>query len=144
MSFYRYFPLGVGVPRYSLLCFLCMSMVVPIANGANLRLKVEGLTGELEKNVHIQLSSITQDEIATDGRFRVRVDKAIRLGLRPLGYYEPTIEFSYQEFQPPSRPVLTAKVDPGKPVHVADVKITLKGAAKYRHTSVPRSIINLN
>ncbi|WP_334471626.1 autotransporter assembly complex protein TamA [Arsenophonus sp. PmNCSU2021_1] len=119
------------MPRYSLLCFLCMSMVVSVANGANLRLKVEGLTGELEKNVRIQLSNITQDEIAPDGRFQVRVDKAIRLGLRPLGYYEPTIEFSYQEFQPPSRPVLTAKVDPGKPVHVENVSITLNGAAKY-------------
>ena len=36
------------------------------------RLQVEGLSGELEKNVRVRLSSITPEEVGTDGRFRAR------------------------------------------------------------------------
>ncbi|MCW7547238.1 autotransporter assembly complex protein TamA [Photorhabdus sp. APURE] len=116
--------------RYPVLCFLCVSIAAPIAHSANLRLKIEGLTGSLEKNARIHLSTISTDEVAPDGRFRSRVDKAIREGLRPLGYYEPIIEFTYQENKPPARSVLTAKVTTGEPVRIADVNVVLEGGAK--------------
>ncbi|AOM41547.1 autotransporter assembly complex protein TamA [Xenorhabdus hominickii] len=116
--------------RYPLICVLCVSVTAPSAYSANLRLKVEGLSGELEKNARVQLSNISTDEVSPDGRFRGRVEKAIRLGLRPLGYYDPTIQFTYEEKTPPSRPVLTAIVTPGEPVRVAEVSVDLEGAAK--------------
>ncbi|ETS32680.1 hypothetical protein BB987_08575 [Photorhabdus temperata] len=116
--------------RYPVLCFLCMSIATPIAHSASLRLKIEGLTGSLEKNARVHLSTISTDEVAADGRFRSRVDKAIREGLRPLGYYEPIIEFTYQENKPPARSVLTAKVTAGEPVRIAGVNVVLDGGAK--------------
>lgn len=122
--------LGVGVKRYPILCFLCVSIATPIAYSANLRLQVEGLTGQLEKNARVQLSTISTEEVAADGRFRARVEKAIREGLKPLGYYEPTIEFTFQDNKPPARPILLAKVIPGQPVLVEGVDIKLLGGAK--------------
>ncbi|PHM44508.1 membrane protein [Xenorhabdus mauleonii] len=116
--------------RYHLICALFVSIATPSAYSANLRLKVEGLSGQLEKNARVQLSNISTDEVSPDGRFRARVEKAIRQGLRPLGYYDPTVEFTYQENTPPARPVLTAKVTLGEPVRVAKVNIELEGGAK--------------
>ncbi|MBC8944826.1 MULTISPECIES: autotransporter assembly complex protein TamA [Xenorhabdus] len=116
--------------RYPFMFIFCVSIAAPSAYSANLRLKVEGLSGELDKNARVQLSNISTDEVSPDGRFRARVEKAIRKGLRPLGYYDPTIEFTYQENTPPFRPVLTAKVTPGEPVRVAEVKVDLEGGAK--------------
>ncbi|EMW3562400.1 autotransporter assembly complex protein TamA [Proteus mirabilis] len=118
------------MPRYSVIYVLCLSSITSFAYGANLRLKVEGLEGQLEKNVRVQLSNITTEEVAPDGRFRARVEKAIKEGLRPLGYYQPTVTFSYQENTPPTRPVLTAKVELGIPVLLKGVNIVLEGGAK--------------
>ncbi|CDG23053.1 conserved exported protein of unknown function [Xenorhabdus poinarii G6] len=116
--------------RYPLICALFVSSMTPSAYSANLRLKVEGLSGELEKNARVQLSNISTDEVSPDGRFRARVAKAIRQGLRPLGYYDPVITFTYQEYTPPSRPVLTANVTLGEPVRVVSVNVELEGGAK--------------
>lgn len=94
------------MPRYRVLCVLCALFVAPAALSANLRLQVEGLSGELEKNVRVRLSAITPEEVSADGRFRARVDQAVRQGLRALGYYDPTIEFTLDDNPKLSRPVL--------------------------------------
>ncbi|AGB80727.1 outer membrane protein [Serratia sp. FGI94] len=118
------------MPRYRVLCVLCALFVAPAALSANLRLQVEGLSGELEKNVRVRLSAITPEEVSADGRFRARVDQAVRQGLRALGYYDPTIEFTLDDNPKLSRPVLHAKVKPGEPVRIAGANITLEGGAK--------------
>lgn len=116
--------------RYPLVCVVAVSLTSPLAYSANLRLKVEGLSGQLEKNARVQLSTITTDEVVADGRFRARVEKAIKEGLRPLGYYEPVITFDYQDNAPPARPVLYARVVLGEPVKIAGVTVDIEGAAK--------------
>ena len=78
----------------------------------------------------MRLSSITPEEVGTDGRFRARVDEAVRQGLRALGYYQPTIEFTLDDRPGMSRPVLHAKVNPGEPVRIAGANIVLEGGAK--------------
>ncbi|WP_156292746.1 autotransporter assembly complex protein TamA [Serratia oryzae] len=118
------------MPRYPVLCVLCVLLAVPSVFAANLRLQVQGLSGELESNVRVRLSGITPEEVSAEGRFRARVDAAIRQGLRPLGYYEPTIEFTLDDRPTLSRPVLYAKVDPGEPVRIAGVNINLEGGAR--------------
>lgn len=118
------------MPRYRALCFLCALLATPAAFSANVRLQVEGLSGELEKNVRVRLSSITPEEVGTDGRFRARVDEAVRQGLRALGYYQPTIEFTLDDRPGLARPVLHAKVNPGEPVRIAGANIALEGGAK--------------
>ena len=118
------------MPRYPILCFLCVLLATPVAYAANVRLQVEGLSGDLERNVRARLSTIGTDEVTSDGRFRSRVDEAIRQGLRALGYYDPTITFDLQPRPAPARSVLIAKVVPGEPVLIAGVDIVLQGGAK--------------
>lgn len=118
------------MPRYPVLCVLCVLFAIPSVFAANLRLQVQGLSGDLESNVRVRLSGITPEEVSAEGRFRARVDAAIRQGLRPLGYYEPTIEFTLDDRPTLSRPVLYAKVDPGEPVRIAGVNIKLEGGAR--------------
>ncbi|WP_326489484.1 POTRA domain-containing protein, partial [Pectobacterium versatile] len=83
---------GCGAPRYRVLGLMCaLLMLAPESQAANVRLQVMGLEGQLQKNVRARLSTIAVDEINADGRFRSRVDDAIRQGLRALGYYDPQI-----------------------------------------------------
>ncbi|WP_380184126.1 autotransporter assembly complex family protein [Kalamiella sp. sgz302252] len=103
----------------------------PVAQAATVRLQVTGLTGELQKNVRARLSTISSEEVTSDGRFRARVSEAVKEGLKALGYYEPDIEF---ELQPPpaggKRPVLLTKVDPGQPVKLAGETVIIRGEAR--------------
>nr|WP_193387552.1 autotransporter assembly complex family protein [Erwinia piriflorinigrans] len=109
----------------------CLLIAAPVAQAANVRLQVTGLSGELEKNVRARLSTITGDEVSADGRFRSRVSEAVKEGLKALGYYEPTIDFDL--LPPPAggkRPLLLAKVSPGEPVKIAGETVILRGGAR--------------
>ncbi|MEI7213898.1 autotransporter assembly complex family protein [Pectobacterium versatile] len=104
-------------------------MLAPESQAANVRLQVMGLEGQLQKNVRARLSTIAVDEVNADGRFRSRVDDAIRQGLCALGYYDPQIGFEFRPAVNGGRPVLIATVTPGEPVKIAGVNITLRGGA---------------
>lgn len=118
------------MPRFRVFGFICLFLASPLANAAQVRLKVEGLSGSLEQNVRASLSTIESDEVSNDGRFRARVDESIRRGLKALGYYQPTIEFDFQDRKPPERPLLIAKVKAGEPVLIAGVDVKIQGQAK--------------
>ncbi|SFT94345.1 autotransporter secretion outer membrane protein TamA [Kosakonia arachidis] len=118
------------MPKIRLLCFASLLLASEMAFAANVRLQLEGLTGELQKNVRAQLSTIQSDEVTPDRRFQARVDDAIREGLKALGYYEPTIDF---ELQPPpakGRQVLIARVSAGEPVLIGGTSVILRGGAR--------------
>ena len=119
------------MPQIRQLCWATLLIATSSAvHAANIRLQVEGLSGELQKNVRAQLSTIESDEVTPDRRFQARVDDAIRSGLRALGYYEPTIEF---ELRPPpekGRQVLLARVSAGKPVLIGGTDVVLRGGAR--------------
>jgi len=101
------------------------------ANAANVRLQVDGLSGALQKNVRAQLSTIQNDEVTPDLRFQARVDDAIRQGLKALGYYEPTINFTLRPAPPEGgRQVLIADVTPGEPILIGGTDVVLSGGAK--------------
>ena len=112
------------------LCITSLLLVSGVASAANVRLQVEGLSGELEKNVRAQLSTIQSDEVTPDRRFRARVDDAIREGLKALGYYEPTIDFDLRAPPAKGRQVLIAKVTPGEPVRIGGTEVILRGGAR--------------
>ncbi|WP_434586626.1 autotransporter assembly complex protein TamA [Klebsiella sp. B345] len=112
------------------LCVTSLLLVSGVASAANVRLQVEGLSGELEKNVRAQLSTIQSDEVTPDRRFRARVDDAIRVGLKALGYYEPTIDFDLRPPPKKGRQVLIAKVTPGEPVRIGGTEVILRGGAR--------------
>ncbi|WES89397.1 autotransporter assembly complex protein TamA [Dickeya fangzhongdai] len=105
-------------------------MAAPALAASNVRLQLTGLEGELQKNVRARLSTITPDEVNADGRFRARVDEAIRKGLRALGYYDPEVRFEFIPAQGRGRPVLKVTVKPGEPVKIAGSSIAIRGGAQ--------------
>ncbi|MDU7868255.1 MAG: POTRA domain-containing protein, partial [Pantoea sp.] len=106
-------------------------LAAPALEAATVRLQVEGLTGDLQKNVRARLSTIGNDEVSNDGRFRARVSVAIKEGLRALGYYEPEIDFESRPAPPKGgRPVLVARVTPGEPVKIGGSSIVIEGDAR--------------
>jgi len=119
------------VPRFYVYCMAGLLLVAPAFGAAPVRLQLEGLTGELQKNVRARLSTISSDEVTNDGRFRARVSAAIKEGLRALGYYEPDIDFESRPAPAQGgRPVLIARVTPGQPVKIAGSTIIVTGQAK--------------
>lgn len=110
--------------------FFCALLLMPQAHSANVRLQVEGLSGDLQRNVRARLSTIGSDEVTVDARFQSRVDNAVREGLRALGYYSPTIDFVFKPAVNGGRDVLIARITPGKPVKIADVNVILRGEAR--------------
>lgn len=119
------------MPRCAIFGCLFLILFSPVIGAANnVRLQLNGLQGELERNVRARLSVISSDEVSADGRFRARVDEAIRQGLRALGYYDPTITFEFQPAKPPGRPVLLTTVEAGKPVKIAAAHILIEGDAR--------------
>lgn len=119
------------MPQIRMLCCASLLLASGVADAASVRLQVEGLSGQLQKNVRAQLSTIQSDEVTPDRRFQARVDDAIREGLKALGYYEPTIDF---ELRPPpangGRQVLLARVSPGEPVRIGGTDVVLRGGAR--------------
>ena len=119
------------MPRIRMLCCASLLLASGAVDAASVRLQVEGLSGELQKNVRAQLSTIESDEVTPDRRFRARVDDAIREGLKALGYYEPKIDFTLRP--PPAkggRQVLIARVSPGEPVRIGGTDVILRGGAR--------------
>ncbi|UDG80700.1 Translocation and assembly module subunit TamA [Candidatus Hartigia pinicola] len=116
--------------KFLIISFCFLMTVIFMAYGENLRLNIIGLEGKLYQNVCMQLSNIPQSEVVLTSRFRTRITKIIKERLKPLGYYQPTITFSYEEKLPPERSILAAKVSPGVPIAVKSVVVILKGEAK--------------
>ncbi|MGP4123495.1 MAG: autotransporter assembly complex protein TamA [Sodalis sp. (in: enterobacteria)] len=110
--------------------FFCVLLLMPQAHSANVSLQVEGLSGDLRRNVLARLSTIGSDEVTTDARFQNRVDNAVREGLQKLGYYSHTIDFVFKRAVKGGRDVLLARITLGKPVKIAGVNIILRGAAR--------------
>ncbi len=119
------------MPKIKFCYLFCLLMILPVAQATDVRLQVEGLSGNLKKNVEARLSTINQNDISADIRSRSQISEVIGEGLRALGYYEPTITF---QLTPPPfaamRSVLHAKVDPGLPVKIANTEVILRGGAR--------------
>ncbi|WP_367680241.1 autotransporter assembly complex family protein [Candidatus Fukatsuia anoeciicola] len=113
--------------RYFVFCFLCVLLTAPFVY-ATVELQINGLSGELKKNVQASLSTITTNKISFDGRFQARMRTAIRRGLRALGYYNPTINFNLK--QEPKCLTLVINVIAGTPIRIAGINIRLRGMAK--------------
>jgi len=119
------------VPRFHIYCLASLLLAAPAVEAAKVRLQLDGLSGDLQKNVRARLSTIGSDEVSNDGRFRARVAEAIKEGLRALGYYEPEINFESRPAPPQGgRPVLIAHVKPGEPVKIGGSTIVIEGEAR--------------
>lgn len=116
-----------------LILLVGLLLFIPWAHGAHISLQIEGLNGYLQSNVKAQLSTVVNnDESTTDAsKFQIQVNNAIREGLRAIGYYSPTISFKFYDNVHDDSHMLIAKVNPGKPIKVAEINIMIHGDALY-------------
>jgi translocation and assembly module TamA len=99
---------------------------------ADIRIEVEGVDGELSRNVHALLSLERykdRDRIEPDAVQRLynRIDDEVRSALRPYGYYEPKVS---ESLQPPDRERhwhVRIVIDPGEPVLIDNVEVRIEG-----------------
>jgi translocation and assembly module TamA len=94
-----------------------------------LKLEVQGLSGELESNVNALVSVIDTNSDTGEQRIRRQFFDAIKKGLRAKGYYEPQINFERAKTVLGKR-VLVANVDAGEPVLIEETNVHVTGAAQ--------------
>jgi len=91
----------------------------------SLSLDIEGVGGEVARNVKARLFMINTEDTTDNHRLRSLVKAEITLALEALGYYHSAINF---EFTPKS--VLLAKITLGEPMVIAGIDVMLTGHAK--------------
>lgn len=84
-------------------------------------LTIQGLSGELQKNVEARISSLPKGQYQNSLYFRNRVQEEIELGVKALGYYEAKVTFDYNE----TKHELIATVKQGKPIYVKEIEVNL-------------------
>nr|WP_097032283.1 autotransporter assembly complex family protein [Sodalis endosymbiont of Henestaris halophilus] len=110
--------------------FFYALLLMPQAYSACTRLQVEGLSGDLQRNICSGLSTISNNEVTVDERFQNRVDNTVREGLRALGYYSPTINFALKPVVNGGCDVLITRIIPGKPIKIAGINVIVRGEAQ--------------
>jgi translocation and assembly module TamA len=103
---------------------------------ADIRIEVEGVDAELQRNVLAFLSLERykdRDRIEPDAveRLYKRIDDEVRSALRPFGYYEPTIT---ESLQPPDKEKhwhVRISIDPGVPVLIDTVNVKIDGPGAH-------------
>ena len=114
---------------------LCGSVLLaPMAAQAAVRVDIEGIEGEARRNVDAFLSVErykARDDLDADtiARLYNRITDEVRSALKPLGWYEPTVEASY-EAQGSNSWRFRIVINTGKPVliNVAQVRVEGEGA----------------
>ena len=114
-----------------LLLALCCA-VVPLAAHATIRIDVEGIDGEMRRNVYAFLSLERfkeRDDLAEDTVARLfgRVDGEVRSALRPLGYYAPQVRTALEPLDEGRNWRVRIQIDAGPPVVIESVEVKLQG-----------------
>ena len=108
--------------------FVSLALLGGTAAADGLRLSLRGIDDEkLKSNVEAYLTPIEKEGAADTFSDRARIDKAVRLGLRALGYYEPIVSIFADEDR---KDTLAVQVTPGDPILIAGVNVNLTGAGK--------------
>lgn len=113
------------------LLFLPLLLVAPINSEAKtINILVEGLNGELKKNVNAHLSSIEIDRKEIGRAQQALVREAVLLAMRAKGYYEPRVTIKLLKDHHGGNFLLKVHINPGQPVRVAEIKVVIDGAAR--------------
>lgn len=107
-----------------------IAAAVPAQERPGLEVQVEGVSGDVKKNV-LGFLSIEQQKnypLLTEGLIEYLHAKApaeIRRALQPFGYYRPDIDASLT--QTDSTWVALYRIDPGPPLKIADMDVVISG-----------------
>ncbi|OOF11258.1 MULTISPECIES: autotransporter assembly complex protein TamA [unclassified Salinivibrio] len=102
---------------------IAISVISSIAH-AEVDIDIEGLDGIAQDNVETYLAAIAPEERDGSYRFIARVEQDVRKALQAVGFYQPKITM-----QMDGDATLEVKVDPGKPVRLAQVDVVFSGEA---------------
>jgi len=126
-------PAGPALRLLACFAVTLFSVAGHVAAQSKVRVEIEGVDAELERNVRAimeiareaESGLMTRDRI---DRLHIRAVNDIAVALQPFGYYQPHIEKSLE----PDGDAFVARyvVDPGVQVHVRTVEITLTGPGK--------------
>ncbi|OOF12363.1 hypothetical protein BZG82_00070 [Salinivibrio sp. PR5] len=102
---------------------IAISVISSIAH-AEVDIDIEGLDGIAQDNVETYLAAIAPEERDGSYRFIARVEQDVRKALQAVGFYQPKITMRMD-----GDATLEVKVDPGKPVRLAQVDVVFSGEA---------------
>ncbi len=113
------------------LAWLCL--LTPARAALNVDVRIDGVKGELLDNVRAYLTVEQQraDPALDEGRLRRYHQKAVKEiaeALAPFGYYQSKASASLSEKN--GQWIAHYEIDPGPPVRVTEVNITLEGAGE--------------
>ena len=114
-------------------CGVLLSLAFAAGAGAadRIEIDIQGVDREIANNVRgfLTLARYTERDDLTDAQVRRLADRAVDEaadGLRPFGYYEPTIRSRTSRDDP--RWIVRLKIQPGEPVRMDEVQVQLQGA----------------
>lgn len=119
--------------NYTLL-LLSLLLFVPLAHGAISCLEIEGLSNELKRKIYTRLFLSSSTDITACYSFQPLIEQTIREELRVVGYYSPIIDFKLYPDVNNSHNILVTHINPGQPVKIARIKVTLRGDAYEDNT----------
>ena len=109
--------------RRSLTAVLALSLCSASALAADtLRIDIKGLDGDLAANARAWVEPLEKAGYTDTPAARMNVDKAVRLSLRALGYYQPAVSMTVKD-----KRSLEVTVVPGEPVLISDVDVHVTG-----------------
>lgn len=99
---------------------------------AAIRVDIEGVDGDLKRNVEAFLSVERykdRDKLEEDtvSRLYNRIDEEVRSALKPLGYYEPQLQSSFESSHNDRDWHIRITIEPGKPVIIESAELHVEG-----------------
>jgi translocation and assembly module TamA len=119
-----------GLVWVRLICPAFLAFAVHCRAAEPVVVKIEGLSGPLEKNVRALLTMAGETDDASPERIRLAEGRApdeIRKALEPFGYYRPRVEGSVSRRD--NNWMAVYRIDPGPPIRLSDVDVRLSGEA---------------
>ena len=115
---------------------LAMALLAALAAGgarAAIRIDIEGIDGDLRRNVTSLLSVERykdRERLEADAVERLfrRVEPEVREALKPFGYYEPKVDATLETLDKEQNWRVRIRVETGQPVVVNEVSVKVEGA----------------
>jgi translocation and assembly module TamA len=109
---------------------LLLAFAGPVQAAEKLRIKVEGVDGDLRRNVlaTLSLQEARKDKHLTEEKIRrlhSRAAEEVQTALEPFGYYRPSVQSSLE--RDGSTWVARYRIDPGPPIRLTGVDVRVDG-----------------
>ena len=117
----------IPIFRRCLLPAVLMLFSVSALAAKSFTYQVTGLGSSLQENVTLYLESLPTIKVGEFDQYRQDIRIAVEKALMALGYYRPAIELQRNKKRPQ---LLTVHVNPGEPVRIRQVHVTLEGGAR--------------